>query len=280
MALSGWIAAAVGFVALWWLAPSSAPLDEANALSGGKYDERRSMGTGNVTVDDSLAGLWARDAVARALRLGAVRPTVVSWNPRIIYFEKFLSEAECEFLVGLARPRMAASTVVDIATGQGVQSTVRTSSGTFLTTQDRELPTIQNIERRIATFSMVPEENGELLQILRYEREQEYMPHHDWFSDQFNLKRGGQRVATLLMYLSSPEEGGETIFPSAGQGTCKCGGEEKQGVCVEAKKGNAVLFWSQGLSGQTDYGSLHGGCRVLKGIKWSATKWMRQSVFE
>lgn len=30
---------------------------------------------------------------------------------------------------------------------------------------------------------------------------------------QFNLKRGGQRVATMLMYLTDGVEGGETIFP-------------------------------------------------------------------
>lgn len=30
---------------------------------------------------------------------------------------------------------------------------------------------------------------------------------------QFNLKRGGQRVATMLMYLSDDVEGGETHFP-------------------------------------------------------------------
>ena len=30
---------------------------------------------------------------------------------------------------------------------------------------------------------------------------------------QFNLKRGGQRVATMLMYLTDGVEGGETHFP-------------------------------------------------------------------
>lgn len=33
---------------------------------------------------------------------------------------------------------------------------------------------------------------------------------------QFNLKRGGQRVATMLMYLSDDVEGGETHFPMVG----------------------------------------------------------------
>lgn len=30
---------------------------------------------------------------------------------------------------------------------------------------------------------------------------------------QYNLKRGGQRIATMLMYLSDDVEGGETYFP-------------------------------------------------------------------
>jgi len=30
---------------------------------------------------------------------------------------------------------------------------------------------------------------------------------------QFNVKRGGQRIATMLMYLSDNVEGGETYFP-------------------------------------------------------------------
>lgn len=32
----------------------------------------------------------------------------------------------------------------------------------------------------------------------------------------------------------------------------------------------------QGLDGQSDPNSVHGGCEVLAGEKWSATKWMRQ----
>ena len=34
-----------------------------------------------------------------------------------------------------------------------------------------------------------------------------------YFHLQFNLKRGGQRIATMLMYLTDNVEGGETFFP-------------------------------------------------------------------
>lgn len=82
----------------------------------------------------------------------------------------------------------------------------------------------------------------------------------------------------MLMYLSDNVEGGETYFPKAGSGECGCGGKMVSGLCVKPLKGDAVLFWSMGLDGQSDENSIHGGCEVLSGEKWSATKWMRQQV--
>eukprot|EP00976_Prorocentrum_cordatum_P098386 1191382-Prorocentrum_minimum.AAC.1 len=46
-------------------------------------------------------------------------------------------------------------------------------------------------------------ENGEGLQILNYDVGQKYEPHYDYFADKVNTdpSRGGQRLATMLMYL-------------------------------------------------------------------------------
>ncbi|CAN7076429.1 unnamed protein product [Brassica oleracea var. botrytis] len=63
------------------------------------------------------------------LALVQVKPEVVSWSPRIIVLYNFLSSEECEYLKAIARPRLQVSTVVDIKTGKGVKSDVRTSSG-------------------------------------------------------------------------------------------------------------------------------------------------------
>nr|CAD1821582.1 unnamed protein product [Ananas comosus var. bracteatus] len=189
-----------------------------------------------------------------------------------------LSLQECDYLKAIARPRLQISTVVDAKTGKGIKSEVRTSSGMFLSTEEQKFPIIKAIEKRISVFSQIPAENGELIQVLRYEPNQYYRPHHDYFSDTFNLKRGGQRVATMLIYLSDNVEGGETHFPMAGDGECSCGGKMVKGLCVKPAKGDAVLFWSMGLNGESDPKSIHGGCAVLKGEKWSATKWMRQKT--
>ncbi|KAF6145835.1 hypothetical protein GIB67_028830 [Kingdonia uniflora] len=236
---------------------------------------------------------WTNDKDAHILRLGIVKPEIISWSPRIIVLHEFLSNEECDYLRAVAKPRLQISTVVDAKTGKaliyrssfsylnsksivGIKSNVRTSSGMFLSSTERKFPIVQAIEERIALYSQVPKENGELIQVLKYEASQFYKPHHDYFADTYNLNRGGQRIATVLMYLSDAVEGGETYFPLAGSGECSCGGKVVNGISVKPVKGDAVLFWSMGLDGQSDPKSVHGGCEVLAGEKWSATKWMRQ----
>lgn len=58
-------------------------------------------------------------------------------------------------------------------------------------------------------------ENGEDIQVLRYEHGQKYESHYDYFVDKVNIAWGGHRLATVLMYLSNVTQGGETVFPLA-----------------------------------------------------------------
>jgi prolyl 4-hydroxylase len=52
-----------------------------------------------------------------------------------------------------------------------------------------------------------------------------------------------------------------------------------KGKSVKAVKGRAVVFWSQPTEGKEDPKSLHGGCAVVSGTKWSATRWIRTGKF-
>ena len=95
--------------------------------------------------------------------------------------------------------------------------------------------------------SHIPEDNGEGMQILHYVNGQKYEPHHDYFHDTVNPQKsnGGQRVATMLMYLTTVEEGGETVFPNAAE---KVEGDNwsdcaKKGLAVHIVKGDALLFF-------------------------------------
>ena len=106
-------------------------------------------------------------------------------------------------------------------------------------------------------------------------------PHFDYFHDEFNQRRekGGQRVATVLMYLTDVEEGGETIFPDAEAGANPGGGDGASScaagkLAVKPRKGDALFFRSLHHNGTFDKMSMHAGCPVVKGVKFSATKWM------
>ena len=133
---------------------------------------------------------------------------------------------------------------------------------------------------------MIPERNGEGLRILRYKEGQKFMPHNDYFHD-LNSSRaafGGQRAATVLMYLATPEEGGETVFPQArvppgldSKGFSRCA---RGKLAVRPRKGDALLFFSLLPDGTWDPTSMHGSCPVLKGLKYSATRWMRAHPYE
>jgi prolyl 4-hydroxylase len=121
------------------------------------------------------------------------------------------------------------------------------------------------------------------MQLLRYEFSQTYKPHFDYFHDDLNSQEesGGQRIATVLMYLSTPEEGGETVFPSApvkvsGPGWSECA---RAGFAVRPRKGDALVFYSLHPDGSKDLASLHGSCPVIRGEKWSATKWIHVNKF-
>ncbi|KAF8095530.1 hypothetical protein N665_0330s0012 [Sinapis alba] len=202
---------------------------------------------------------------------------VISWEPRAFLYHNFLTNEECEHLISLAKPSMKRSKVVDVKTKGSKDSRVRTSSGTFLKRGQDEI--VEEIENRISDFTFIPVENGEGLQVLHYEVGQKYEPHHDYFSDEYNVRRGGNRIATVLMYLSDVVEGGETVFPAAKGNISdvswwnelsQCG---RKGLSVLPKKRDALLFWSARPDATLDPSSLHGGCPVIKGNKWSSTKW-------
>ncbi|TXH72314.1 MAG: 2-oxoglutarate-dependent dioxygenase [Lysobacteraceae bacterium] len=188
-------------------------------------------------------------------------------NPQILLFGDFLSKDECDRLVEIARPRMQRSLTTDIRTGADKVDTVRTSRGMFF--GRGETPLVAAVEARIARLLAWPVENGEHLQVLHYRPGERYEPHYDYFDPNGDgtgpvLARGGQRVATLLMYLREPERGGDTTFPDLG-------------LRFGARRGCA-LFFSYPNPHPSSM-TRHGGAPVVAGEKWVATKWLREREF-
>ena len=184
-------------------------------------------------------------------------------HPRVVVFGGVLSDEECDAMVEMGRRRLRPSAVFNPDTGADEAHEARSSEGTFFRRGENAL--CARIERRLAQLVDWPLENGEGLQLLRYGPGAEYRPHYDYFDPDrpgahVALSRGGQRVASIVMYLNTPARGGATTFPDAR-------------FEVGAVKGNAVFFAYDRPHPMT--GSLHAGAPVIEGEKWVATKWLR-----
>ncbi|KAK3250164.1 hypothetical protein CYMTET_40448 [Cymbomonas tetramitiformis] len=215
----------------------------------------------------------------------------ISWKPRAYIWHKLLTKEECNAIVKLASPRIAKSKVVDSKTGQAADDPIRTSWGTYLTEDDSEV--VRTVNEKVAKFSMLPASHGEQLQVLRYTDGQKYDAHWDQFDNPVVHKalfdNGGQRVATVLLYLSNVEQGGETVFPESqnwidpakatAESWSSCGGQ-RGSLAVKPRKGDALLFWGTDLTGKTDKTSKHAGCPVIRGVKWTATKWLHALPYD
>lgn len=191
-----------------------------------------------------------------------VKVTFKMDKPFIWHFDQLLSPEECDQLIDLSKGRLEVSTVLDPKTGEEILATGRTSKG--MSFHFNENSFITSIEQKIAQLTGLPMENGESLQVLNYSIGEEYRQHYDFFpTNQVPSKKGGQRIATLLIYLSDVPKGGETVFPRAG-------------VSFVPKKGAAIYFHYTNSKGQVDRLSVHTSIPVLEGEKWVATKWIRQ----
>ena len=257
--------------------------EEAVALAAFETTMREHLAAaangGVAPIDDSAA---AANSPARPLpgtTLAAGQPTLhagdrevrvvmAMQSPRIVVVADLLSAEECGELIALARSRLTRSETVETATGGSAVNAARTSDGMFF--KPAEFPVCARLEERLAALVDWPIENGEGLQVLHYRPGAEYRPHYDYFDPAEPgtptiLKRGGQRVASIVCYLNTPEAGGATVFPDIG-------------LDVAPVQGNAVFFSYDRPHPSTR--TLHGGAPVTAGEKWVATKWLREARFE
>jgi prolyl 4-hydroxylase len=121
-----------------------------------------------------------------------------------------------------------------------------------------ESPAIHALCRRLAAASGTDVGQGEPLQVLCYSAGQEYKPHFDAIDGTDN-----QRILTFLVYLNDDFDGGETEFLSTG-------------LKVKGRKGDALLFRNADDLGRPDLKSQHAGLPPTTGVKFLASRWIRQ----
>ncbi len=187
-------------------------------------------------------------------------------KPEVLVLSNVLSHDECSELIRRSEEKLARSTTVDPQTGKEIVIENRSSFGTFFHLNENDFIAI--IDRRLSELLRWPVDHSEGIQILRYQVGGEYRPHFDYFPPEHSgsgshLSQGGQRIGTLVMYLNDVDEGGETIFPEIG-------------LSVVPRRGHAVYFGYLNSCNEVDPLTLHGGAPVRRGVKWIATKWLRQ----
>ena len=86
------------------------------------------------------------------------------------------------------------------------------------------------LSEKVSRISQLPTSNMENLQVVKYQPGQEFQIHTDHL-DSFNDLECRGRLATCLVYLESPQAGGETSFPEFN-------------VEIPPTQGSAVFFWN------------------------------------
>lgn len=190
-------------------------------------------------------------------------------NPQIALLGGVLSDEECDELAHYCEKRMQRSSIVNDKDGTTAVDPRRTSSGAMIQRGETEL--VAKLEARLAALANWPVENAEGMQVLCYGPGNEYRSHFDWFDPEKpgarkHMENGGQRVGTFVIYLSEVEQGGGTAFPSIG-------------LEIHPKRGGAVFFANTDPFGTPDKLTLHAGSPVIKGVKFVANKWLRQSRY-
>ena len=275
---------------------------------------------------------WALSKHVYDYALGHPGTVVMSdTEPRLLLLKSFVSPEERDHLVARNKPRLEPSKVLS-----GDADKVRTSMGAWVEKSD---PVAQRVQDRIHRTVGIPLAYGEDIYVLNYQQRQEYKKHNDHCMDTGGvasepclklLRQGGgpscgrgaggptcgDRLATVIIYLKTPELGGRTVFPEAAAtkaalGTLPIDKAAKDGVewyCsnpkvlgVAPKAGDAVLFWNytpgdDGGSGGDNgagtfadgsakpaarrvFAAMHSGCPVIKGEKWITTRWIRSAPF-
>jgi prolyl 4-hydroxylase len=177
-------------------------------------------------------------------------------RPDLRIVKGLLTAEECAYLIRTAEPLFRPSMVYNDL-GEEVRDTIRTSDGAgfFWLAED---PAVHAINRRIASATGSTYEQGEPLQVLRYSPGQEYRPHFDYLEANEN-----PRPWTALIYLNEDYEGGATRFV-------------KTGDEVRGRTGDVLIFGNSDGRGARDPLAEHAGLPVTSGVKYLATRWIRE----
>ncbi|KAG7351014.1 ribosomal large subunit pseudouridine synthase B [Nitzschia inconspicua] len=169
---------------------------------------------------------------------------------------------------GLKNLRTSTSTTLDDLSdpSSGTRNFVRQAAKLFL-----EDSSVSSMREEAALF--------EAPTVIRYEADQVLAPHYDAnrSAETEDANRGGQTLATLLVYLNDVEQGGLTRFgklkaSDATASTPKHNSYDDDQLVIQPKLGDALLFFPADRMGTFDPRTEHEGMSAID-EKWIARIW-------
>lgn len=187
-------------------------------------------------------------------------------EPKIYTINNFLTDEECEHFINISRNHIKPALVS--GDKEGFVSKGRTGQNHWIIHNTDNIT--KQIGEKIAEEVGIPLENAEAYQVIYYDKTQEYRQHYDgWLFDgseksRRNMKYGGQRMKTALVYLNDVKAGGGTKFT-------------KLNLEVNAEKGKLLVFENvhSGTNKRHEL-SEHAGMPVIEGKKWAFNLWFRE----
>jgi len=214
-----------------------------------------------------------------------VNLTTLSIQPKIFSLDDFLSHEECDEVLqymysGEPEVKWSPSTVGIDHTDEGDGGTYRVSE-TLWISEENSIEVTDRLHSRTQSLLKHPVELMEPFQAVRYKPGGHYYFHTDSFTESDKkgqnpyIVGGGNRLATLILYLREPPGGGGTAFPKKGREDpneeveVSDGCNPEKSFIVYPKKGAAVLFYDliedSHMAGITDLYTEHGGCDTIEG---------------
>jgi hypothetical protein len=217
---------------------------------------------GSAQAGEELALLGADPA-------GAVNKPAVQalrTQPVVARAPGIASPALCDWLAQRAAPLLEQARVYEMPKEMIDESGQRSNTGAALRLLGFGLPLIA-LRERMAKLIGLPVEGFETTNVLHYDVGETFSPHYDTFQPEQmqtdpDARQFGHRLFTVLVYLNTEFEGGETDFPLIG-------------FRHRGGKGDALVWRNVTQSVEIDRDTLHAGLTPTAGEKWVLSQWIR-----
>lgn len=205
-------------------------------------------------------------------------------SPPVLAIDDFFTPQECLQVQHVAMPPSSKAAELGCSSASKEDTPFQVDSKTFALAQStrtstswfcyyHSVPILLSKARDRLGFPLAQMEEP---QIVRYQTGQEFSWHYDQVPMQNkspHSSNGGQRLATLLVYLNTVPRGGSTIFRDLTD-------HRGHTLCVQPVQGTALLFFPAFADGTVDDRTLHKGEVAMDCEKRMIQMWIHERSYQ